>query len=343
MNTDRLLEISPSSIETGPIPFDLFLLRNDSLVLFCRKGLPITDSHIQVLERRLNPFYVKKKQWSNYVEYAEDALPLILADSCIETSYRSEVMHALSFKRLDRVLNSSKPEEAVEELVDLAECYINYLHDTPEAAIHLFKRSEEDDAILQRSINCATFNVMIGQKLMPNNKNLVQEFALAGMLHDIGMKYVEPSVVNKKGRLTEDEFDQVKQHCTRGADLLSKMDVSEGIVMSALSHHERFDGSGYLEGLTGNDIHPLARVTAISDVYDALTSDRPYASKKKHVSALMEMKELKHLFDGHMLGILADVVLRNERLIERYNHEGIFLDPADLTDDLSAQVAAGEA
>jgi HD-GYP domain-containing protein (c-di-GMP phosphodiesterase class II) len=340
MKTDKLLRISPSSIDVGPIPFDLFVQRENTLILFCRSGLPITEKHIKTLERRTNPFYVKKKQWVSYVEYAEESLPLILVDSDIDTSYRSEVMHALSLKHLDAVLYAEEPEKALDGLRDLADSYIDYLYDTPEGAIHLFKRSEADSPLLQRSINCATFNVMIGQKLLPNEKQLVVELALAGMLHDIGMKFVDQEILDKQERLTPEEFDEVKKHCLLGADLLTRLKVPKGVVMAALSHHERFDGSGYMEGLSGKNIHPTARITAISDVYDAITSDRAYADKKQHIDALVEMKSMSHLFDEQMIGALADVVLRNETLIQHYNHDTIMVDPLEIMRGINRSSAA---
>jgi HD-GYP domain-containing protein (c-di-GMP phosphodiesterase class II) len=97
-----------------------------------------------------------------------------------------------------------------------------------------------------------------------------------------------------------------------------------------MSHHERNDGSGYLEGLARDEIHPFARITAVSDVYDALTSNRPYAERKRHIAALAEIREARHLFDRQAVDTLIDVVLRNERLIDLYNQDKVPVNLADV-------------
>lgn len=97
-----------------------------------------------------------------------------------------------------------------------------------------------------------------------------------GLLHDIGKIAIPAAILNKPGPLTKKEFAIVKLHPSTGASILSPIGVYQGTIPIVLSHHERLDGSGYPEGLTGDHIPFLARVAAVADVYDALTSARPY-------------------------------------------------------------------
>ena len=100
----------------------------------------------------------------------------------------------------------------------------------------------------------------------------------AAPLHDVGKIGVPDSILLKPGKLTSDEFDIVKRHCEIGAHLLSggHSDFLEAARTIALSHHERFDGSGYPQKLEGDDIPPEGRIVAVADVFDALTHERPY-------------------------------------------------------------------
>ena len=113
-------------------------------------------------------------------------------------------------------------------------------------------------------------------------------------LHDIGKVSISDNILLKKGSLTEEEFSIIKWHTTNGADILRKTQqllpgggaVLEDAVAIAEYHHEKFDGTGYPKGLKGGDIPLFARILALADVYDALTSDRPYKAAYTHERAV---------------------------------------------------------
>lgn len=116
-------------------------------------------------------------------------------------------------------------------------------------------------------------------------EKLAQKISISSLLHDIGKVGVSDQILLKPGRLTPDEFNEMKQHVSVGADALDQaMQYSSccGFLKLAAEiaryHHERFDGTGYLEGLRGQDIPLSARIVAVADVFDALTSQRPYKS-----------------------------------------------------------------
>jgi putative two-component system response regulator len=112
-----------------------------------------------------------------------------------------------------------------------------------------------------------------------------------GYLHDVGKVGVPDAILLKKGRLTPDEFELMKRHTVIGDALCGDLRLLRPVRPIARSHHERFDGSGYPDGLAGNDIPLLAQITGIVDVYDALTSDRPYRKALTETTALHELEE----------------------------------------------------
>ncbi len=101
-----------------------------------------------------------------------------------------------------------------------------------------------------------------------------------GLLHDIGKIGVPEAIINKIGSLTEDEFDQIKQHTVIGWDILKTIDEIPWLSTGARWHHERFDGKGYPDGLSGRKIPEEARIICLADSYDAMTSKRSYSSPK---------------------------------------------------------------
>ena len=98
----------------------------------------------------------------------------------------------------------------------------------------------------------------------------------AALLHDIGKLGVPAAVLDKHGKLNDEEFRMVKSHASQGARILEPINAYAEIIPIVLQHHERFDGKGYPDGLSGEEIHLGARILAVADVFDALRSDRPY-------------------------------------------------------------------
>ena len=103
-----------------------------------------------------------------------------------------------------------------------------------------------------------------------------RDIYLAGLLHDVGKIGIPDNIINKDGRLTDEEFAVIKTHPAIGAGILKKINIAPFISIGAHFHHERYDGKGYPEGLKGEDIPEIARIIAVADAYDAMTSKRSY-------------------------------------------------------------------
>ena len=99
---------------------------------------------------------------------------------------------------------------------------------------------------------------------------------MAGLLHDVGKIGIPGSVLNKPGTLSEEEFDLIKTHSTKGFSILENIKEAPDLALVAKYHHERYDGTGYPEGLAGDDIPEIARIVAVADAYDAMSSARSY-------------------------------------------------------------------
>jgi HD-GYP domain-containing protein (c-di-GMP phosphodiesterase class II) len=130
----------------------------------------------------------------------------------------------------------------------------------------------------------------LAQRLGLGDGNLA-DIRRGAFLHDIGKMTVPDSILNKAGPLTEEEWEIMRGHPLRAHALLSRIDYLKGAIDIPYCHHERWDGSGYPQGLRGEDIPLAARVFAVVDVWDALTSDRPYRaawSEEKAMDYLLE-------------------------------------------------------
>jgi len=126
------------------------------------------------------------------------------------------------------------------------------------------------------SINVALFASIFAQHLGYSEEE-VWCIGFAGILHDIGKQKIPLTVLNASRKLTDDEFTIMKQHPQFAHDILKKGDsLAQGIIEGVYCHHEKFDGSGYPNNLKGDEIHPYAAILSLADIYDALTSERPY-------------------------------------------------------------------
>lgn len=114
----------------------------------------------------------------------------------------------------------------------------------------------------------------------------------AGYLIDIGKSKVPQAILTKPGKLTPEEFEEVKLHTEYGHEIILSSTGDELSALVALQHHEREDGSGYPQGLRDKDIHPFAKIAAVADVYSAMTSNRAYRSKQELLSVLRELNSL---------------------------------------------------
>jgi putative nucleotidyltransferase with HDIG domain len=134
---------------------------------------------------------------------------------------------------------------------------------------------ERDPYTRFHSENVARYAVAIGRKAGLNSAQL-ESLRLAGLLHDIGKIGIPDVVLHKPGRLTDEEFERIKQHARLGTDILQPIPSLEEVLPGILHHHERIDGEGYPAGLKGDEIPVMAKILAVADTYDALVTDRPY-------------------------------------------------------------------
>ncbi len=130
-----------------------------------------------------------------------------------------------------------------------------------------------------------------------------------GKMHDLGKIGVPDKVLNKNGRLTDEEFDLMKQHTIIGYDMLKNIDYIPGLRDGVRSHHERWDGGGYPDGLKGEKIPLYARILCIADSYDAMTTDRVYRKKLSKETVLEELEKNKgKQFDPHLADVFIGMI-----------------------------------
>jgi HD-GYP domain-containing protein (c-di-GMP phosphodiesterase class II) len=127
----------------------------------------------------------------------------------------------------------------------------------------------------------------------------------AALVHNIGYALIPQEILYKQEKLSEEEWKIMKGHSSQGAELLEYLDVPTEVVLVARQHHEHINGKGYPTGLHGDEIHLFSRICSIADVYDALTSQKPYGAPPLSPSqAIVRMQEMEGKFDPHILNMM---------------------------------------
>jgi putative nucleotidyltransferase with HDIG domain len=171
----------------------------------------------------------------------------------------------------------------------------------PSALMGVVRLKSKDEYTYLHSVAVAALMINFGRHL-ELDEAVVRDLGMAGLLHDIGKMAIPDAILNKPGPLTDAEFDLVRHHAERGHELLVRSgDVPEIALDVCLHHHEKIDGTGYPHGLAGDQISLYARMGAICDVYDAITSSRAYKEAWNPGDALARMIEWRGHFDEELL------------------------------------------
>ncbi|MEG6585535.1 HD-GYP domain-containing protein [Dendrosporobacter sp. 1207_IL3150] len=170
-------------------------------------------------------------------------------------------------------------EVAIKDLTLIANSHITPLSNAVGVINHLHMVRRQDDYTFHHSINVAVISGILGRWLGYSEKD-INELVLTGLLHDSGKTKIPLTILNKPAKLTKSEMEIMKLHSVHGYMLIRALpEVSQQVSYGVLQHHERFDGSGYPLKIKADKIQPFARIIAVADIYDAMTSDRVYRSK----------------------------------------------------------------
>lgn len=149
----------------------------------------------------------------------------------------------------------------------------------------------QDEYTYQHSVQVGMLSFYMAKWLAWNDEDQIRA-GMAGFLHDIGKSYLPESILKKEGRLTDEEFEEVKKHPLYSYQILSESYPDSKIAAAALQHHERRNGTGYPKQLSEASIEPMSRVVAIADIYSAMSSDRIYQKKRDLLCVLKELYRL---------------------------------------------------
>lgn len=225
----------------------------------------------------LNSTYINRINYHNidgaYVE--NDAFNDIIVESYIDDNLKAESLQRISDVYYEFQVSSGKINDyMIKHLSKTVNNIVVELLNKEDLTYNIMDFKNFDSYTFQHCLNVAMLSISTGISLKLSEHEL-HILGLAGVLHDIGKMFIPIEILNKPGKLTEEEFEIIKTHPVNAAKQLKNL-VPQEVLRAIEDHHERLDGTGYPYGKEGSNIGLYTRILAISDVYDSLTSDRPY-------------------------------------------------------------------
>ena len=214
----------------------------------------------------------------------------IVIESVIDDELRMSAVKAIKDVYISSQNTKKGPDLNVTK--DIAAELVDKIINSKGIIVNMVDLKVFDDYTYYHSVNVAVLALIMGVAL-GYTKSELYKLGLSALLHDIGKVFIDKNIIDKNGKLTTEEFEEIKKHPTYGYNYLKdRLDIPSKSFLGALQHHEKFDGSGYPDNIKGMNISNFGRLIAIADVFDALTSDRPYRK------AMLPSESMEYIMGG---------------------------------------------
>lgn len=291
-----------------PISFDLYVQINSKMIHYVRGGESLSKEKISKLDKA-DVFFIREEQRQFYKNFIFSQLN----EDGLEPGVKASILRESSMTLAEEIFEQPDVERALNESRELITQFIDFMEHEPEGMANLISLSSHDFYTYNHSLDVGIYSLGLGQAVGFAKEDLI-ELGRGALFHDIGKRNVAVEIICKQGPLNDVEWAQMQKHPQYGLKILSEYDVSEAMKACCFEHHESFLGNGYPQQLSGPEIHPMARIVAITDTYDALTTKRSYNEPKNPIDALEFMKnKLSGRYDADMLEAMYSVLFKMEK------------------------------
>ncbi|MFC1509159.1 HD-GYP domain-containing protein [Candidatus Omnitrophota bacterium] len=303
------------------LSFDVFIKASENrMILYCARNKVVSEEACDKLfSKQLHEkLYIFKKDKSYYDLYLESILNNILLDSNLRIHEKSEIAYDAIHRAAVSLFESPKAEK-IQRYKKVILDTMEFVIKNNESLQNLISLTSFQTSIFSHCINVGIYSMGITIELLKIKPTLnYQEMVPGFFLHDIGKCGVPLEILNKKGPLTNIEWKFIKRHPMEGCNLLKKQkELTRETEIIISQHHERFNGNGYPKGLSGGKIHLYAKICALADVFDALTSHRPYRQQYSSFVALKIMKdELQKSYDPKLFNLFVKLFGKTTDIVQ---------------------------
>ncbi|MEX2016343.1 MAG: HD domain-containing phosphohydrolase [Candidatus Hydrogenedentales bacterium] len=293
--------------------FDLYLCPDldKPPVLYRENHLAFTQ-HVRdrLRDTGVTALWTPTDQQDAYYDYLQKNLQLILQDSTIELEDKVELLYDSAQRTVQDFFVRPDAPELPEQSRQLVEYLLSMFAESDDAFSVFMRVAPLDYQTYTHSVNVFVYSVQFARRLDLVDLPSLHDFALGTLLHDLGKSRVPSSILQKPGKLTEDEWVVIRKHPGWGCELLLEHGLDSDLILSITRHHhEKLNGVGYPDGLQNGAIDPRVRAVTICDIFDALTTRRPYKERMSTFDALRIMKQdIPHALDNDMFKIFVEML-----------------------------------
>ncbi len=298
---DGFFSIALSSLRSDTVAqFELYLATaGRKPILYRGANLRFTQEDIERLTSYgVDYLYVPTEQRDSYKEYVEEHLGEILSDPELPLNFRSNVAYKSAQSLVRDILEEPRAKGLLERSGQLVENTMDFMLSETDSVYHLISVMSFDYYTYTHSVNVMVFSSALAQRLGFSQDD-INLHAQGALLHDVGKSQLDPSIVNCRGKLSEEQWMEMKKHPVYGYELLTEQGMTHPGVLDVMRHHhEKLSGSGYPDGLGDQEISPWVRICTIADIFDALTTKRSYKMAMESFPSLRLMhQEMIHELD----------------------------------------------
>lgn len=310
---NEIFTVEVDSIDDGLLEVDLYLdnRRDERLVLYRAVGVEFTQAHRQTLRNQgVGLLYVPISQRRAYQRMFTGRLERIYSDQDLVRSERIRLIRGSCAKIIDDALRCPNQSVPFGLVAEVGATFAKWASQDWQGFAHLMDMAEHDYYTVTHMVNVGVGCGVLTRRLVPEQPDLARDAIHGGLLHDLGKRDIPEEVLNKEGRLDAREWELVQAHPRRGRELLERdAGVPYAVRRVAEFHHERVDGSGYPNGIRGDQIDLLVRVCAVVDAFDAICSARPYRAATSPAQAVAILRDgIDTHFDGRVTECWCDIV-----------------------------------
>lgn len=272
--------------------FSLYLPRGSSQpVLYREPQIPFTESTKRKLQDvGVRYLLVSEEDRDAFQRYLETHLSAIIDDPRVPDEQKSKVIYDTTQWLLEEMFSSDNLVNIAARTANVARQTMQFIQKGREALHHLVKVMSFDYYTCTHSVNVYVFSMSLANAIGMDN-TLMERFGQGALVHDIGKRKVDKSILNHKGKLSPEQWAIMKKHPEWGAEILEQEGVRDSVVIDVtLHHHEKLDGTGYPHGLKGDEISLCSRILTVADIFDALTTRRCYKNAITTFESLQLMR-----------------------------------------------------
>ena len=266
--------------------FDLYLSVDSHLILYAGKGYKWYRQELTDLLRQGYSFFHVEPKESKKADMYRRVSEIPSVDADLEPKKRIQVIENIGARFTECLYEGELTAACVSKAKTIAESVEACVSEDISCVKELSGLAQKDSYTYFHSIRVATYAVAIAIELGISKDVHLQEIALGGILHDVGKKDVGLEIINKRGALTDSEWEKMKQHPALGHQSLKDTPLNLVPQEIILHHHEKIDGSGYPHGIGKSELLAEVQIACLADIFDALTSVRSYQQKRNRYEAL---------------------------------------------------------